>query len=104
MRKYFETGTMGRRKFSVITLDHGQILTLSSEDLLRLHLEFPTAFYRLYDDSRTDLKELIAHHISSYQRQENDMVILKRAQKFKIKKLKKKGVTWWSCNEQNYID
>jgi hypothetical protein len=32
------------------------------------------------------------------------MVILKRAQKFKIKKLNKKGVAWWSCNEQNSID
>jgi hypothetical protein len=64
---------MGKRRFSIITLQNGEVIMLASEDVIRMQLEFPKAIERMYNESKEALKILISRHIASAKRQENDL-------------------------------
>jgi hypothetical protein len=72
MQAYMRTGKFGKRRFSVITLQLGEVIQFCKKDLSRFQFEFPTAARKLYAESNAALKILISRYIASTKRQEEE--------------------------------
>jgi hypothetical protein len=78
MQAYFRIGKLGKRRFSVITIEMGEVIHFCKTDLNRFHFEFPEAARKLYTESNAALKILISHNIASIKRQEVEPAPLRR--------------------------
>ncbi len=49
--EYLQVGRIGKRRFTVITLQSGEVIQFGLEDLVRMQSEFPKAFRKLFEES-----------------------------------------------------